>query len=141
MKKLLTAGIAGAFALALALPALAQGANQEITTAHAHAVMAENADTVKMAHTHLHHVINCLVDSDEAAFDAAAGTPCKGMGDGALDDVDNNPALHGKLEAALAAAKKGLEADSLAAVHEAAAKAAAALQVTPVQQSSGGYSW
>lgn len=112
-----------------------------MTTAHAHALMAENAKSVKMAHTHLHHVINCLVGPDGKAFDASAADPCKGQGHGALPDSANNHALHSKLQDALSDAKMGLKSSSLSSIHSDAAKAAAALQATPSQKSSGGYSW
>ncbi|MGH8162324.1 MAG: hypothetical protein ACRESR_09345 [Gammaproteobacteria bacterium] len=143
MNKLLVVGFAAALACAFALPAFAQthSAKKEVATAHAHALMAEHAKTVKMAHTHLHHVINCLVGTHGKEFDAAAGDPCKGQGNGALSDSASDHALHGKLKDALSAAQAGLKSDSLAKVHKDAAKAAAALQATPTQKSSGGYSW
>ncbi|HEU0276629.1 MAG TPA: hypothetical protein VFQ95_02225, partial [Rhodanobacteraceae bacterium] len=62
MKKLLAMGIAGALAAGLSFGAFAQAnVTNEVNTAHAHALMAQSATSVKMAHTHLHHVINCLV--------------------------------------------------------------------------------
>lgn len=143
MKKLLVVGFAAVLACAFALPAFAQthSAKKEIATAHAHALMAEHASSVKMAHTHLHHVINCLVGPNGAAFDSAAGDPCKGQGSGALADSKGDHALHGKLKKALSDAQAGLKSDSLTKVHKDAAKAAAALKATPTQKASGGYSW
>lgn len=143
MKSLLVVGISGLLAGGLAFAAAAQtnSAKNEIDTAHAHALMAQTATTVAMAHTHLHHVINCLVGPDGKGFDASAGTPCKGQGNGAIPDSKGNAATHGKLENALAAAQAGLAATQLAAAQGDAAKAAAALQATPAQKPKGGYSW
>jgi uncharacterized membrane protein len=36
---------------------------------------------------HLHHVLNCAVGPDGMGFDAAAGNPCKGQGNGFLSDL------------------------------------------------------
>lgn len=142
MKNLLAVAVAGVLAGGFAMAASAQGnATNEISTAHAHALMAQSATTVDMAHTHLHHVINCLVGPGGAGFDASAGTPCKGQGTGAIPDSAGNAALHGKLQGALASAQAGLAATNLAAVQGDAGKAAAALQATPAQKASGGYSW
>ena len=103
-------------------------AKDEISTAHAHAMMAQSATSIAMAHTHLHHVINCLVGPGGSGFDAAAGTPCKGQGNGAIPDAAGDHALHTKLENALSDAQAGLKSESLAAVQQDAGKAAAGLQ-------------
>jgi len=110
----------------LPVVALAAGnsAQKEVSTAHAHALMAQGADSVDMVHTHLHHVINCLVGQDGDAFDADAGNPCDGMGNGALNDVSGNDALHSKLEKALSTAQSGLQKDDLDAAQQAAGKTA-----------------
>lgn len=140
--KLLVWTSAFALMLGFAAAAYANGsAAKEIKTAHAHALMAQGASSLDMAHTHLHHVVNCLVGPDGEAFDTAAGNPCKGMGDGAIDDASGNAALQSKLKNALAHAQAGLQADALEAAHKHAAKAVAALEVTPTQKDSGGYSW
>lgn len=128
MNKLLVVGITTALG-GFACTAFAQthSAKDEINTAHAHAMMAQSATSVAMAHTHLHHVINCLVGPNGSGFDAAAGTPCKGQGNGAIPDSANDHALHAKLESALATAQAGLKSESLAAVQQDAGKAAAGL--------------
>ncbi|MGH8125764.1 MAG: hypothetical protein ACREPK_07950 [Rhodanobacteraceae bacterium] len=128
-------GITGVLAGGLAFAAFAQApsAKGEISTAHAHAMMAKSANTVAMSHTHLHHVINCLVGPRGQGFDAAAGDPCKGKGNGALPDSASNHALHGKLQSALHDAQAGLKSDSLATVQRDAGKAAAVLQATSTQ--------
>lgn len=142
MKKLLMMGIVGALATGFSFSAFAQSqATQEVSTAHTHALLAQNATTVPAAHTHLHHVINCLVGADGSGFDATAGNPCKGQGNGALKDSTSNAALQSKLKSALADAHSGLKSSSLSTVQQDAAKAAAALSATPSQKASGGYSW
>lgn len=128
MNRWLVIGTGAALAAGIAAGAFAAGtAGTEVGTAHAHALMAEHAQTVAEAHTHLHHVINCLVGPGGADFDAAAGDPCKGQGNGALTD-SVSAAAHGKLEHALATAKTGLKADTLAGVHKDAAALAKTLQ-------------
>ena len=144
MKKLLAIGIAGALATGLSLAAFARGsATNEVSTAHAHAMMAQSASTLAMAHTHLHHVVNCLVGTKGEGFDGKAGDPCKGQGNGAIPDSASNAALHAKLQTALSEAQAGLKSDSLASVHQDAGKIAATLQDTgtPAKKASGGYSW
>ncbi len=140
MNKLMVVGITGALAGGLAFAASAQtpSAKNEIDTAHAHALMAQSATSVAMAHTHLHHVINCLVGPRGTGFDAAAGTPCKGQGNGAIPDSASDSALHAKLESALASAQAGLKSESLAAVQQEAGKLASGLQdgSTPKASSS-----
>src|SRR5690348_18093879 len=76
MNKLLVVGITGALAGGLALAASAQthSAKDEISTAHAHAVLAQSATSVAMAHTHLHHVINCLVGPNGSGFEDRKST-------------------------------------------------------------------
>lgn len=142
MKKALVVGMTGALAAGLAFSAFAQdSAADQVTIAHAHALMAQNATTVAMSHTHLHHVINCLVGPGGSGFDATADNPCKDKGNGAIPDSADNPALHGKLESALNDAQAGLKVDDLTALQSAAGKTAAALESTPAQKASGGYSW
>lgn len=130
MNKLAVVGITGALAGGLAFAAFAQNhsATDEINTAHAHAMMAQSATSVAMAHAHLHHVINCLVGPNGSGFDAKAENPCKGQGNGAIPDSASDHALHAKLESALATAQSGLKSESLAAVHRDAGKLAAGLQ-------------
>lgn len=142
MKKLLAFAAAAALACGFSLAASAQtGASTEINTAHAHALMAQAATSLDMAHTHLHHVINCLVGPKGAGFDATAGDPCKSQGNGAIPDSASNAALDSKLKAALAQAEAGLQTTELAAAQQDAAKVAATLQSTPKQNKMGAYSW
>lgn len=142
MNKLLALATGLILAFGCSATALAQNAAAgEIGIAHAHALMAQNADSVKMAHAHLQHVTNCLVSPDNTAYDASAGTPCKGHGNGAIPDSAGNATLHKKLASALASAQAGLQADKLSAVQADAAQAANALDVTSAGQSSGGSDW
>jgi hypothetical protein len=142
MNKWLAVGVTAAMATGFSFAAFAQGgASNEASVAHAHALMAQSAKTLDMAHTHLHHVVNCLVGPKGEGFDAKAGNPCKGQGNGAIPDSASDAALDAKLKSALAAAQSGLESNTLSAVQADAAKAAAALGATPAQKSSGAYSW
>ena len=36
---------------------------------------------------HLHHTLNCLVGPQDKLFDASAGNPCQGQGNGYLPDL------------------------------------------------------
>lgn len=139
MKRLLALGAATLFFAALPYATFANDASvqKEVTTAHAHALMAAGADSLKMTHTHLHHVINCLVGPDGAGFDAKAADPCKGMGSGALPDAASQAGLHGQLEKALQAARHGVDADNLDKAHQSASKAAQALSAAATAKKGG----
>jgi hypothetical protein len=120
--------------LALALPMAAQAADsggaasKQAATASAHAGMALGAADLKMAHTHLHHVINCLVGSSGKGFDADAGNPCQGMGQGAIVDAKGDAATEARLHAALTQAEHGVKATTLDGAHADAQQAMNALQ-------------
>ncbi|MGH8215503.1 MAG: hypothetical protein ACREPZ_07415 [Rhodanobacteraceae bacterium] len=142
LKTTLLVGLTGAMATGLALAASAPGnGSQEISTAHAHALLAKSATTVAMSQTHLHHVINCLVGPNGTGFDAAAGNPCKGQGNGAIPDSAADSTLHGKLQSALSDAQAGLKADSLTAVQSDAGKAAVTLQDASGAGAAASSSW
>lgn len=110
-------------ALLLASTALAQGgdAAKELATARTHAQLAAASQSVVVAKMHLHHVINCLVGPHGDGFDASAGNPCKGMGDGAQQDAQGDRAKLDQVSHALAYARRGVAAKDLSAVHEATA--------------------
>jgi hypothetical protein len=100
----------GVCALLLGTPAVALAQHhpgQEIATAAKHAGFAAGVTATKQVHLHLHHVINCLVGAGDPLFDAAAGYPCKGEGDGALNDVNDAPQRYARLEEALHLAQVG----------------------------------
>lgn len=114
----------GAFVL-LAVPGIgfsAASAQQELATATTHAQMASDAADTATAIMHFHHVINCLVGPKGKLFDATAGNPCQGMGNGALHDVPEKSAAHTKLNGALAVLVRALHAKNLAATQKYAAR-------------------
>jgi hypothetical protein len=120
MKRLLTSSMALVGALLLASTAFAQDAAKELATARAHAQLAEASQSVMVAKMHLHHVLNCLVGPHGRGFDAAAGNPCKGMGDGAVKDGHGDHMMADQASHALAYARKGVAAKDLPEVHKAA---------------------
>ncbi|MEO8779847.1 MAG: hypothetical protein ABI389_14400 [Rhodanobacter sp.] len=123
-----------ALLFACAMPLAAQAAegsaaaSKQVATATAHAGMALGATDVNMVHTHLHHVINCLVGPSGADFDGSAGNPCKDMGHGAIADAKGDVAVEGKLHAAVHEAKQGLQATKLEGAHVDAQKVLSTLQ-------------
>ena len=123
-----------ALLLALAVPMVAQAADssaavsKQVSTAAAHAGMAMGAAGLKMVRTHLHHVVNCLQGSAGAGFDAKAGNPCKGQGNGAIVDAKGDAATEAKLHTALTQAEAGLKAETVDAAHADAKKAMDTLQ-------------
>lgn len=122
MKSLLMSSMALVGALLLSSTALAQGgdAAKELATAREHAQLAEASQSVAVAKMHLHHVINCLVGPHGRGFDAAAGNPCKGMGEGADKDAQGDRMRLGQATRALAYARRGVAAKDLPGVHKAA---------------------
>ena len=83
-------------------------AQQEISTAITHAGYAKKMTDVDKVHLHLHHVINCLVGSKGVGFDAKAGNPCQGMGNGAINDYHADKLDRDMLKEALEDAQYGL---------------------------------
>jgi hypothetical protein len=114
-----TKAILGAFAFAalLSAPALADGP-QAIATAKQHAGLAANAANVNAVHTHLHHVLNCLVGPGGQGFDAMPGNPCNAAG-GAIPQTAD-AATKTKLESAATTARNGIAAGDEAAAKKAA---------------------
>jgi hypothetical protein len=128
--------IGAAALIFIATPALAAtgAAQQEAATARAHALMAAGADSLKMTHAHLHHVINCLVGPKGAGYDASAADPCKGMGEGAIPDASHDPRLHRNLSRAVHAAEAGLRTTDLKQAQRDATRAADALKPRAAQK-------
>jgi hypothetical protein len=126
MNRLLLSSIAALGAVSFAATALAAGgdAAKEAATAVTHAQLAAASQSVAVTDMHLHHVINCLVGPHGHGFDAKAGNPCHGMGDGAVRDSTHQADLHSKALRALAVARHGVAAKDLSAAHEAASKVA-----------------
>jgi hypothetical protein len=123
-----------ALLLACAIPMAAQAADgtsaasKQVATATAHAGMALGASDVNMVHTHLHHVINCLVGPLGEAFDSAAGNPCKDMGNGAIVDAKGDADTESRLHTAYREAEEGLQAKTLERAHADAQKVLSTLQ-------------
>jgi hypothetical protein len=128
--------ISAAALIFIATPAIAaSGAvQQEAATARAHALMAAGADSLKMAHAHLHHVVNCLVGPKGTGYDASAADPCKGMGNGAIADASHDSRLRRDLNRAVYAAEGGLHATDLKQVQRDATRAADALKPQAAQK-------
>jgi hypothetical protein len=121
--------ILGAMAISAALAsgvALADGP-QQISTASKHAGMAAAAGDLKGVTTHMKHVVNCLVGPSGKGFDAAAGNPCNGQGQGAIPETTDT-ATKMKLEGALTKARAAAGATDLAAAKQNASEAAKLLQ-------------
>jgi len=81
--------LAGAATWMLAQSALVTAAGDpsaELKTAVTHAGFAAKYETMKEVTLHLHHALNCLVGPQDKLFDAAAGNPCHGQGNGYLPD-------------------------------------------------------
>jgi len=120
--------------LATVLPVVALAADadsavtKQVGTASAHAGMALGAADLKLAHTHLHHVINCLVGPNGKGFDAQEEDPCKGMGQGAIVDAKGDAANESRLHAALTQAEHGVKATTLDAAHADAQQVLSTLQ-------------
>jgi len=114
-------------ALCTALAALplaafaASDASQEITTAATHASLSSKADSLKMAHAHLHHTLNCLVGPNGPGYDSKAENPCKDMGGGAIPDTTDE-AKKRSLEHVAAQARAALKSKSLETVQKDAEK-------------------
>ncbi len=91
----------------------------EISTAIDHAEFSVQANKTATIHLHLHHVVNCLVGEKGKQFYAAAGDPCKGMGNGAINDAQN-AALKTRLESILVVAERGLNEQEFTRAHKTA---------------------
>lgn len=120
------AAAVGLLMLAPASPARAD-AGQEVATAAQHAGYAAQSKDMKMAKSHLHHTVNCLVGPKGRGFDSKELNPCKDLGNGAIPDT-TDAAKKKDLQAALNMARAGLRAKDLAAAQKHAADAEAALK-------------
>jgi hypothetical protein len=118
-----TAALAGMTALAPA--ALADGP-QAIGVAANHAGLAANAGAIEMVHTHLHHVLNCLVGPGGQGFDAAPGNPC-GQAGGAIPQT-SDAAMKAKLEMAATQVRGGIANNDMAAAKKVATDVQASLK-------------
>lgn len=122
MKSKLLALAALVSTLSLATAFAAGDAAKESTTAEVHAQLATASKDINMVHAHLHHVLNCLVGPKGKLFDPKSEDPCKGMGDGALNDLTGSPVTHKQLEKAMKHAARGIRDTDYAKAHAAATK-------------------
>ena len=97
--------------VAMPLAALAD-ASGEISTAAQHAQYSAQATSVKVAHAHLHHALNCLVGPKGHGFDKKAENPCKDQGSGAIPDT-TDAATKKSLERIAARARSALRSNKL----------------------------
>lgn len=123
--------LAALASLLLSAPlAVAADAGREIATAAVHAQMAAAASNKIAADMHMQHVINCLVGPSDKRFDAKAGDPCKGMGNGAIHDLGHAPTEHIRLQRVLMLAESGLHDKNLHNTRQAAKLVAEVLKQT-----------
>jgi hypothetical protein len=122
-----TLAIAGAGLAFLAPhPSAAADAMEEVATAAEHAGYAAGSDQLDAVHTHLHHVVNCLVGPEGEGFDSDELNPCADLGNGAIPDTADAEKKQA-LEEALAEAMAGLEANELEAAQAHASETATML--------------
>lgn len=87
-------------------------AQQAIGIAAQHAGLAAGAANINVVHTHLHHVLNCLVGPGGEGFDAMPGNPC-GMAGGAIPQ-ENNAEMKTKLLNVAAQIRTGIGSSDMA---------------------------
>jgi len=90
----------------------AADAQQAIGIAAQHAGLAAAAGNINLVHTHLHHVLNCLVGPGGDGFDAMPGNPCA-MAGGAIPQ-ENNAEMKTKLLNVAAQVRTGIGASDMA---------------------------
>jgi len=100
---------------------------REAAVAARHAVLASKAANLKVVHTHLHHVVNCLVGPKGEGFDSGAANPCAALGNGAIPDA-TDAAMKATLMKALETANAGLGSNDLQAAQKDASETAAILE-------------
>lgn len=103
-------GLHLALAAGLLIPSLALATShgtKELKTAITHVGLANEADTPEKVQMHLQHAVNCLVGEQGEGFDDSVGNPCKGLGQGAIDDVQADESVSRMLEQAAALARIG----------------------------------
>jgi hypothetical protein len=118
---------AASFLFIVAAAHAAADVKAEITAAATHANLAAKAATVDAVHTHLHHVLNCLVGPKGKDFDTKALNPCAKLGDGAIPD-STDATQKNALESAVTQVEDGLKATDLQASQKIAGDVGAALK-------------
>jgi hypothetical protein len=119
-------GAATATALLLPTAVLADG-HSEIVNADLHAGYAAVSPAIAVAHSHLHHTVNCLVGPGGNGFDANEMNPCDQSGKGAIPDTADTK-KKAALEAAAAKAREGIASSNFADVKKDAAATEAMLK-------------
>lgn len=118
--------IAGSLLVFAPQPALADAASETVTAA-THADLAAQSADIKGVHTHLHHVLNCLVGPSGTGFDAKELNPCANAGKGAIPDT-TDAAKQKPLNAAADKARAGIMAADLKTAQADARDASALLK-------------
>lgn len=96
-------------------------ASDEVSTAAQHAGFSSKATSLKVAHMHLHHTLNCLVGPGGHGFDAKQANPCSSEGNGAIPDT-TDAAAKKTLERIAARTRRALASKDLATVTKDAAR-------------------
>ena len=120
--------------LAAGLALASSHGTKELQTAHDHAGYAAKADTLKKRQMHLQHVVNCLVGKQGKGFDDSVGNPCKGMGEGAMQDMSGSEGGSNMLKQAAKLARIGTQMESAEATNHVAQAVAALLQEAKQQK-------
>jgi hypothetical protein len=84
---LLVAGVTAAVLAGSGVVIAAGDPSVELKTATTHAGFAAKYEALTEVTMHLHHTLNCLVGPQDKRFNAAAGNPCQGQGNGYLPDL------------------------------------------------------
>ena len=110
--RMILAAVATASLGALIPNVAAADAQQAIGIAATHAGLAANAGNINVVHTHMHHVLNCLVGPGGDGFDAMPGNPCA-MAGGAIPQ-ENNAEMKTKLLNVAAQIRVGIGESNIA---------------------------
>ena len=106
----------------VAMPLVAHAdASDEVSTAAQHAGFSAQATSLKVAHMHLHHTLNCLVGPGGRGFDSKEANPCADKGMGAIPDT-TDAATKKTLEHIAYRARRALASKNLATVKKDAAE-------------------
>ncbi len=119
--------MAGGVMVLLAAQAPAGDGSEQAAVAAQHAGLASNEAEIGNVHGHLHHAVNCLVGPNGVGFNATAGNPCDGMGEGAIDDT-TDAETRSAYENALTQALSGLGSQDVMTAQDAAGRAQETLE-------------
>jgi hypothetical protein len=122
----MVAAVAVASLGSLVPQAASADAQQAIGIAAQHAGLAAGAANINVVHTHMHHVLNCLVGPGGDGFDAMPGNPC-GMAGGAIPQ-ENNAEMKTKLLNVAAQIRAGIGNSDMAEAKKIATDAQDALK-------------